>query len=168
MTKPTKPLDIAICLSANVVSCCACNGEIRLGTVIEAKCRCGFSRRVVMGGTRSGYRDYRAFPHWCAQCGLVSANVALNQATCPNDTNHAVVAYGACDVEKPNWRSGALTWIKSWISAPTHATAQPIVSQQKGHEVVRDFDYWLTRRWHLCPDCGCMSLEFAPTGPMFD
>ena len=54
-----------------------------MGLLIQAKCSCGFTQNVSVGGGMATYREKATFPFYCANCGLVGVNIAKGRTISP-------------------------------------------------------------------------------------
>ena len=111
-----------------------------MGNIQDARCECGFKRRVRVGGTMATFREQASFPFYCKTCGLIDINIAAPERICPTCNSTEIVQYG-----KP----------------PVSLTSPEISGVQWG-------EYCAPGMGNLCPQCGKHSLIFTGALLLFD
>jgi hypothetical protein len=121
--------------------------EETLGTVLLAKCACGFEVETTVGAGRFTHRTICNFPCMCKRCqNMVTANLLASPPVCPDCGSTDIVPY---DQPELIGALGPLTQA-SWS-----------VRDSLGRDLV------LTNGRYRCPKCADMSLSFSATG-LFD
>lgn len=117
----------------------------------------------------ASFREHSTFPFWCDQCGLVSVNIATRPLTCPGCSSHEVVPYGHVTHREPLQRTRWERWFgtKRKLTRTTFEVS-PVTEREGDWEVASHFDRGLTKRWHRCPACREMTMEFQGGGIRFD
>lgn len=109
-----------------------------MGSSHMAHCKCGFEEEITVGGGRHNFHKVSLFPHYCANCGLVQANIAKTEAKgivppCPKCGNNDLHEYG------------------------TKTVCVPVA----GNAVAIDWGtYHAMEQGNLCPACRQMTLVF--------
>ena len=144
-----------------------------MGSSVIASCPCGFEQGCTIGGSMTSFRTHRYFPFLCADCGLVSVNVAEDPPVCPRGPAHKIAQYGS------NWRERrerekaeqalvAARKVPFWewigLSRPKPAT-EP---QPEARTICQCFDYEIVEGQYTCPQCRKETLTFDSTGMHFD
>ncbi len=114
-----------------------------MGSVVKAKCDCGYRREMALGGGMMNFTTLCNFPCYCDTCSdLFEANLFLQKISCPECGGTDTRPYdddGLCS------KRGSPVF--SW-------TAQ----EKLGRELI------LTNGEYLCPKCGRFSLRFEDVG----
>jgi phage FluMu protein Com len=104
-----------------------------LGSFHQAKCECGYSTTVQVGGARATYKTESFFPYFCGVCGLVDVNVAAEKIECPRCHGQTVNEYGK----------------------------EPISQNNDSYLVLQNFSRGAKRDGNFCPKCKNFTLSFA-------
>ena len=136
-------------------------GRLGMVSVVKATCQCGFEQRMGVGGIMHSFQEYSSFPFFFSECGLVSVNTAVRPIECPNGSSHHVVQYGSTELYT---RREPARW-ERWLGIKCHSErlteVMSSVTNVEGEGLAgRNFNRRLQKRWHLCPSCRNMSLEF--------
>ena len=110
-----------------------------MGSKGQAKCSCGFSQTVNVGGGMKNFLEFSEFPFYCNQCGLVSVNIAKDSC-CPSCNNKEPTAYGNEAISTPTKFNSVLAW----------------------------GEYNCGENGHLCPKCKNKEMFFIGGGICFD
>lgn len=135
-----------------------------MGSIAEAVCICGFSRKCTFGGTMSSFMEDGRFPYWCHRCGLVSANVQNLPIICPECEASDIIQYGTNDDEQQPGYS-VLILIRFLL---TRTWPKGVVSIPKGTAAISDWPRRVPMEFNLCPSCRKMTLKFLPCDVFFD
>lgn len=104
-----------------------------MGSLSQAKCCCGFSQAVKVGGTMRDYLRCSTFPFYCSSCGIVEVNIATEGVhQCPKCQSQDIIQYGNDKVSNPTQFNNYLRW----------------GNFSCGH------------KGHLCPSCKQQTLSF--------
>ena len=104
-----------------------------MGSLSMAKCPCGFSQTVKVGGTMRDFLKYSTFPFYCSSCGVVDVNVATEGVhECPKCQSQDIIQYGDDRVSIPTQFNQSLQW----------------------------GNYNCGQKDHLCPSCKQQTLSF--------
>jgi len=105
-----------------------------VGQIISASCEaCHLQRHVVIGGTRTAFREHSAWPCHCTNCvDLTSVNLQVVPYRCLRCGSEAVVKYG-----------------------------DPAISDVSGRTVASWDKDTLSSGLHLCPNCEKRTLRFG-------
>lgn len=124
-----------------------------MGSLVEATCKCGFNREMLLGGGQRNFQTYCGLPYVCGSCKtFFVANVLEKSVVCPDCNSSNVKSYGEHRAESSRWR---LPWRKA-------AQDEKIVfSSFSGN---RGLTFVLTAGNHTCPSCGDNSLRFVDAG----
>lgn len=133
------------------------NDGASLGQVTTASCRCGYTFRCVLGGTKSQRFEEGTFPHYCDQCGVVNAPFFSDGHTCSHCRSGILIRYGTATTR----RDGRLLWLRMPSRDTTTTTWNDKVTSPRGLPLHQWWDFRLTKGDHLCPQCGDMSLQFS-------
>lgn len=130
-----------------------------MASIHLAKCKCGFNKKITVGGVMSGFYEHSRFPFYCQHCGLVEANIAQligksttgpssdkqcedrKMPTCPNCGNQHIDQYG-----------------RPPASVPTN-------NQDK---TLQAWGFHANREGNLCPACKEMTLVFHSASILLD
>ncbi|HRU06172.1 MAG TPA: hypothetical protein P5137_10430 [Candidatus Brocadiia bacterium] len=116
-----------------------------MGSVVKARCECGFKREMYLGGGMHNFRVHCGFPAWCDACGdMVEVNV-LAGGQCP-ECKGRTVPYDTPPMFKREGQDLVFTW---------------------SLKDVMDRNLRLTNGEYLCPQCKQFTLHFE-RGPCWD
>jgi hypothetical protein len=137
-----------------------------LGSTYRAHCKCGFEAEVTVGGGRHTFLEQSYFPYHCADCGLVSVNIAkMVQGPlppCPNCHSPEFYPYGTSPVSipipKPTRWSLATEWVADRLGLePGKASGTSVRSNRRAFQ----WGDWEANVYdNLCPACKQMTLVF--------
>lgn len=124
-----------------------------MGTQLRLMCDCGYEARVSIGGGMANHKTVCDFPHYCATCGVVTANTHDDPVRCPKCQTTDIIRYGQLEGERPEGVD-----LFEWM------TNRPYTWDQRVTDPVGDYSTsWrnlrLTEGNHLCPGCKQMSLK---------
>ena len=123
-----------------------------MSSIHIASCKCGYEKRIMVGGLMDGYQDDSRFPFYCQHCGLVEANIAkiigkdlanaslnnpkesVNAPTCPDCGSADIDQYGIPPASLP---------------PDNHPQA------------LQAWGFKASKTGNLCPKCKQMSLVFS-------
>jgi ribosomal protein S27AE len=112
-----------------------------MGTIIEAKCICGFTNEMFLGGGKLSFQTYAAFPYYCKSCkSLFVENFLAENKSCKKCSSTDILPYYDDTLR-------------------SHASNKEIFGWN-----VDKFTLKLTDDKYLCPKCGEYSLIFTPVG----
>lgn len=111
-----------------------------MGSIHKAKCECGYSSGVKVGGTRASYKTESYFPYFCDSCGLVDINVVAENLACPRCHGQTVSEYGK----------------------------EPISKNNDSYLVLQNFSRSARRDGNFCPSCKNFTLTFSEKLFMLD
>ncbi len=116
-----------------------------MGSIVIAKCGCGFERQMYLGGGMRNFETYCAFPVYCGKCRtFFEANLYQKEIACPAcGEAKDVFAYDDGLIGKQRGARVVFRW------ATEHAIGRDLV---------------LTDGAYLCPQCGQFALSFAMAG----
>lgn len=123
-----------------------------MGTMLKMHCECGYIVQVTIGGTRATYTTICKFPHYCENCGVVSANTYDDPVVCPNCKSEEIIRYGNVEKDRPSD-----VGIVDWVTSKAY-TWDPRVTEPVGDYKMSCGKLHLTVGKHLCPQCKKMSL----------
>jgi len=69
-----------------------------MGSKHTATCECGYSKEIVVGGSRNSFTTHSYFPYFCKKCGVVDVNVEAETIYCPECNSVEVEQYGLSKV----------------------------------------------------------------------
>ena len=69
-----------------------------MGSKHQASCECGYSKEIVVGGTRSTFTTHSYFPYYCKKCGVVDVNVEAPVIQCSACETLEIEQYGQANV----------------------------------------------------------------------
>lgn len=111
-----------------------------MGSIHKARCECGYSSGIRVGGTRATYRTESYFPYCCDICGLVDVNIAAEKLECPRCHGMAVREYGK----------------------------EPISQTNDSHLVLQNYSHEARENSNYCPSCKKFKLIFSEKIFMLD
>lgn len=111
-----------------------------MGSFHKAKCECGYSTTIQVGGVRISYKTDSYFPYFCDACGLVDVNVAAEKLECPRCHSQTVNEYGR----------------------------EPISQNNESHLAIQNSSRSTKRDGNLCPKCKKFTLCFSDAIFMLD
>jgi len=104
-----------------------------MGSAQRASCQCGFLTDISAAGDMSCHLEDTRFPFYCAHCGLVEVNTALDVPVCPRCGTADIAQYGKPPV--------SVVPSHKYPAAPTYSLAGSADN--------------------LCPACKKMTLIFS-------
>ncbi len=114
-----------------------------MGSVIKARCDCGFEREMLLGGGMRNSTTHCNFPLYCKECrAFLEGNLLKKGLVCPKCKSADVVPYDDANLCS---RKGDLVF--NWN----------LEDQVGRHLVLTDGDY-------VCPKCGKFTLSFMDVG----
>jgi RNA polymerase subunit RPABC4/transcription elongation factor Spt4 len=123
------------------------NGEARrvqnaiMGDIIIAKCDCGFSQQLSVGGGRLNYQTYCGFPYYCKNCKtLFNNNYLAEEHFCGNCNSADVLPYDN-------------------DSLRAHIRDEAVFGWNLDGKTI-----YLTDDNYLCPQCQNFTLKFSSVG----
>lgn len=124
-----------------------------MATMLKMECECGYSVGVTLGGTRSNFETVCNFPHYCEDCGVVTANTYVDPVHCPTCGRGDIIRYGQVQASRPP-DVDVMEWIRKshyeWNERATKPRSDKAVSAGK---------FKLSETSHLCPKCKKMTLR---------
>jgi hypothetical protein len=130
-----------------------------MGTLTSMDCPCGFQEQVEYGCGMST-DDVAVFPHFCSNCGLVSAAIDERNRACPTCGSYEIIMYGERDASGPlsiAAESDQSCDLETW-------THDPRVTRPEGRAIFDWNDCRISIGFHLCPSCGKFDMV---TGRLF-
>lgn len=115
--------------------------NLSLGDIVLAKCVCGFSQQLFVGGGRSNYETYCSFPFYCKNCQIMFCDNYLNEIHFCNKCNSQEVL---------SYNNDSLRLHENEI----------IIFSWK----VNDKTFILTKDNYFCPQCQKFTLKFTSVG----
>lgn len=110
-----------------------------MGDIVSAACKCGFNKKMALGGGRANFQTNSTFPMRCSDCeNLFTANALDKTITCPDCNSGKVLLYS----DKSLFKNGHQTVFK-W----------------KMGDVFK-----LTNGDYICPICHEFELKFSHVG----
>ncbi len=91
-----------------------------MGSMVKAKCPCGFQKGVRIGGGMLTFLTESVFPHYCKRCGLVEVNICERKKRCPTCSSSRVYAYGSSRVSPHDNGDRTIAWQEYAASASQH------------------------------------------------
>lgn len=119
-----------------------------MGTLTSMNCPCGFLKEVKYGSGMAAGSE-AVFPHFCAECGLVSASINMQNPPCPKCGSHEIIMYG----ERRVLGAIAAMFADHQQDKCDTWAHDPRVTQPQGDPVFDWNDCRITEGWHLCPSC---------------
>jgi ribosomal protein L37AE/L43A len=112
-----------------------------LGDIIEAKCECGFSAEIFVGGGKFNFKTYCGFPFYCNNCKtLYCGNYLKEEWLCKNCNSSDVLPYNNDSLREHTSNKVIFGWN------------------------VNEKRFELTDDNYLCPSCHKFSLKFSSVG----
>ena len=109
-----------------------------LGDIIEAKCECGFSAEIFVGGGKFNFKTYCGFPFYCNNCKtLYCGNYLKEEWLCKNCNSSDVLPYNNDSLREHTSNKVIFGWN------------------------VNEKRFELTDDNYLCPSCHKFSLKFS-------
>lgn len=107
-----------------------------MGTIVIAKCSCGYANRICIGGNMREPKTTGRIPCLCSKCGnFVQALQHLLPQPCSNCGGH----------------------LKTYMS--------PLLKQNDGERcIAASYDFELDDGHYFCPSCKSMSMKFENVG----
>ena len=119
-----------------------------MGSEVIAKCQCGLTATILIGGGMESFSSTCYFPCYCESCkSVVQCNLLAKKKSCPICESTTIVPY-----DDPSLSS----------HAGTRVVADWNMKFQLGRELK------LTNGKYKCPGCGQMSLHFLSSGLNWD
>jgi hypothetical protein len=117
--------------------------RIIVGSLVKAHCRCGYERKLAVGGGMTSHETLCSFPVYCPPCkALFQANLFAEEIRCPTCKGLQVAPY---DDESMCEKRGNRVF--SWSAA-----------KRLGRTLI------LTDGNYLCPECNDFSMHFEDIG----
>ena len=156
-----------------------------MGSTHQAHCKCGFKTEVTVGGSRATFLETSEFPYYCANCGIVSVNIAKlktgDNPPCPTCNGAEIHQYGLPPVSiplpppKPTPRpkaQGLFAFLfgRKPVQAPPapDAVATPPTLVRENRGTLQWDGYEANEFENLCPACKQMTMVFSTAAVMFD
>lgn len=127
-----------------------------MGVQVNLRCDCGYEKRVSIGGGMANYKTVCDFPHYCRECGVVTANTYDDPVHCPSCNTTDIIRYGQTEVPKSPDEGE-----ESWLT-PKKYTWDPYVTNPVEGRYESSWSLRLTEGDHLCPACLHMTLRYDP------
>ena len=105
-----------------------------MGSAQRASCQCGFLTDINAAGDMSCHLEDSRFPFYCAHCGLVEVDTALDRPICPHCGTADIAQYGKPPV--------SVVHSRKYPESPTYPPDCTAVE-------------------NLCPACKRMTLIFS-------
>lgn len=134
-----------------------------MGTIIEARCACGFeSGRIYAGGGFQNFKEVCAAPALCMSCmQLVVKNCYDKDSKCPA-CGKRVTFYNDPKLQAPN---DEIKHLKQSRLPLERIIAQELVRDVFDWGRLEDeFRFRLPNIQYLCPKCGKMTMKFLNVG----
>jgi len=112
-----------------------------MGSKHQASCECGYSKEIVVGGSRSSFTTHSYFPYYCKNCGVVDVNVEAPIIQCSTCETLEIEQYG-------------------------QAKASNLPSNQK-NPVLQYFSRTAFANGNLCPQCLKYTMKFSDASVIF-
>lgn len=128
-----------------------------MGTMASMDCGCGYTAMATVGSGKRDFQSVWKFPHYCAKCGVVSANLLMGDVLCPTCGNGDIIRYGEAKKKKRYIFMGFHLAFRDRDEWKYNAR----VTKPSGDAVLFWSSYRITRGHHLCPACGAFSLEIG-------
>ena len=156
-------------------------GRVVVGSTHRAHCKCGFETEVTVGGSRAEFLENSKFPYYCANCGIVSVNIAKletgDKPPCPNCNGAEIHQYGLPPVSiplpppkpipRPKARGPfAFLFGRTPVQAPPEVGAPAPVRENR--RTLQWDQYEANEFENLCPACKQMTMVFNTADVMFD
>lgn len=127
-----------------------------MGQQTTASCKCGYSFRCSIGGSKKATPEQTKFPHYCATCGVVNASPYAERRDCPQCHSEPLVRYGIETACRPFYIFGfRLRFLDRTIRSWDKTVSIPV-----GEVRFMWGEFSVTEGDHLCPGCGEMNLRF--------
>jgi hypothetical protein len=148
-----------------------------MGAIVLANCKCGFERRMALGGGMRNYLTYCAFPCYCKDCESMyvsdlfgedsSCSECGSQNVLPYDEKSMRIIVLPRSVRKVVKYMKQNFWEKLLRREPTEiiryvSTNINVFDWNTMDELGRDLI--LTDEKYLCPSCKNFSMIFSPAG----
>lgn len=148
-----------------------------MGSLITAKCECGFDKRMALGGGMRNHLTYCAFPCYCKDCkSLYLADLFSNNASCtkceskntlPYDDNRMRIKVKAINVRPITRYVQQSFWEKLILRKPKKIVKcvnsdSNVFDWNTEYKIGRDIS--LTDEQYLCPSCQNFKLKFYADG----
>ena len=118
-----------------------------MGSLVSAKCKCGFTADTSVGGGRRNFGAVCEFPCLCTECqSLVTVNLLTGNWICPSCGSSSILAYDTPSLSDQSSDVESAAWD---------------ISDKLGRRLI------LTRSQYLCPHCTKKTLRFELSG-LFD
>ncbi len=109
-----------------------------MGSIISAKCNCGFEKEMFLGGGMQNFTTYCNFPVYCEECRILfESNLFDKEIFCPKCKGTKTIPYD-----------------KKCLQRGT-----PIFEWNIGDKTLT-----LTDGNYLCPKCGSFTMGFVDIG----
>src|SRR3954467_14049465 len=114
-----------------------------MGDMATARCECGYSADLILGGGMANFQTECLFPVYCGVCrSLQCANLLDAPVMCPKCGSSDVVAYDSPELLGEAGAGEVFSW----------------------HLAGLDRELQLSDGRYLCPSCQQMQLQFEQTG----
>lgn len=128
-----------------------------MGTMASMDCGCGYTAMATVGAGRREFQSVCQFPHYCANCGVVSPNLLVDDLLCPTCGGVDIIRYGEA-MEKKQYHFMGFH-LSIWDRNEWKYDER--VTKPSGNAILSWNSYRITRGQHLCPACGAFSLEIG-------
>lgn len=148
-----------------------------MGSLISAKCKCGYERRMALGGGMRNHLTYCAFPCYCQDCNsLYVADLFSDDTSCEECGSQNTVPYDDNSMRfivVPRTLKKVVRYMQqSFWDKLLKREPEEIVSYVSTDINVFDWhthsrlgrDLFLTGEDYLCPKCQKFSLRFFSVG----
>lgn len=143
-----------------------------MGSQVRASCSCGYIATFTIGGSMRSYLTQSYFPYRCKECGIISANIAEEEPTCPNDVSHSISRIGGSFAKRRAREKANSSRKKSRIGSFLQWLGVRKLNLESD-----SVELWPRCQWgdheiydepYECPQCGQENLFFKNTGLRFD
>ena len=155
-----------------------------MGSLATAKCQCGYSQPVSLGGGFRSFREFCGYPYICYGCKrLFTGNLHEDSSSCRHCDSTDTRSYEHRTLSQPKDASDNER-VFDWYLHPSQTKASQLPQEQPGGVLVklwrilnplklasmiryRSRRVMLRKGGYLCPKCNEFRLIFVWTG-MFD